>query len=72
MSRPATRAARALARAAHVRRPTIRWRIAPGPSFENQIATVTVQARNAELRIDKAVPNQGDPTLQTVLQHQLA
>lgn len=70
-SRAATVAARALARAAGVRQPKIRWHALQQPSFENQIATITINARNAQLTIEKTLPYPDDPTLETVLQQRL-
>lgn len=70
-SRAATATARALAHAAGVRQPTIRWHSLQQPSFENQIATITINARNAQLTIQETPHDRDDPTLETVLQRRL-
>ncbi|HEX2468680.1 MAG TPA: alkaline phosphatase D family protein [Solirubrobacterales bacterium] len=51
---------RALARAAGVRDPEIRWRLAEGPCYDNQIATLTLDGRRASLKLERTT---GDPTL---------
>jgi hypothetical protein len=50
----------ALARAAGVKPPEIRWRLAEGPFYDNQIATLTVDGREASLKLERTT---GDPTL---------
>jgi hypothetical protein len=49
---------RALARSAGARRPSIDWRLAHGPAFDNQIATFEWEGRSAELKIERAVPGE--------------
>jgi hypothetical protein len=49
-----------LARAAGVRQPEIRWRLAEGPFYDNQIATLTVDGREASLKLERTT---GNPTL---------
>jgi hypothetical protein len=52
---------RALARAARVPDPAIRWRpVGDGPWFDNQVATLTLDGRRAELSIEKALPEPHD------------
>ena len=52
---------RALRASAGVRPPDIRWRIPYGPSFDNQIATLDVNGRKAELRIERPTVSDGRP-----------
>jgi hypothetical protein len=49
---------RALARAAGVPEPEIRWRLCEGPFYDNQVGTVIVDGREASMRLEKTV---GDP-----------
>lgn len=65
---------RSLARAAGARDPDIRWRLVEGPFFDNQVATITLDDRRAELKLEKTV---GDPqsdrrSLETVFERLLA
>ncbi|WP_320065234.1 alkaline phosphatase D family protein [Micromonospora sp. RTGN7] len=62
-------ATRALARAAGVRRPTVRWRKLAGPYFGNAVATLTHQGRSAEVTIEGTT---GDGELRTVAHRSLA
>jgi PhoD-like phosphatase len=50
----------ALARAAGVKPPDIRWRLTEGPFYDNQIATLTVDGRQASLKLERTT---GDPAL---------
>ncbi|WP_354701558.1 hypothetical protein DSM112329_01877 [Paraconexibacter sp. AEG42_29] len=52
-TRIATAVARGLARAAGVREPPVRWRLPETPTFDNQIATLSLSGRSARLRIEK-------------------
>jgi hypothetical protein len=52
--------ARALARAAGVEDPRIRWRFAEGPFYDNQIATLELDGRSASLKLERTT---GDPEL---------
>jgi hypothetical protein len=74
MSRPFELAMRSLARLAGVRDPGIGWRmIGDGPWFDNQVATLTVDGRRIEMRLDKAVPvDEKRAKLECVLEHRLA
>ena len=58
-SKPLGWITRAMAKAAGVRDPGIRWRYVQDPTFDNQIATLEWKGRDARMRIEKAVP--GDP-----------
>jgi hypothetical protein len=53
LSRPAHVVASLLARAAGVREPPIRWRFPEAPTFDNQIATLTLEGRHARLLIER-------------------
>ena len=58
---PAGRAVgRALARAAGVEDPDIRWRFVEGPWFNNQVATLKLRGRDASVRLDKTVATDED------------
>jgi PhoD-like phosphatase len=74
MSRPFEVAMRTLARLAGVRDPGIGWRmIGDGPWFDNQVATLIVDGRRIEMRLDKAVPvDETSARLECVLEHRLA
>jgi hypothetical protein len=48
---------RALAAAAGVAEPDVRWRmVGDGPWFDNQLGTLRIDGRAIELRLEKAVP----------------
>jgi hypothetical protein len=49
---------RGLARLAGVRRERVSWRFVEGPFFDNQVATLKIDGRAAELRLERTV---GDP-----------
>jgi hypothetical protein len=51
---------RAVARAAGVADPEIRWRFAEGPWFNNQVATLKLRGREASMRLDKTVASDGE------------
>jgi hypothetical protein len=57
-SRPGLRVGRALARSAGVAPEPIRWRLAEGPFYDNQVATLTIEGRRAQLKLERTV---GDP-----------
>ena len=57
-SRVGTAIARGLASLAGVRRDPIRWRLIEGPFYDNQVATLTIEGRGAELKLERTV---GDP-----------
>jgi len=60
-TRPATALSRGLARLAGVPDAGIRWRLLEGPYFDNQVATLRVDGREATLRLDKTLPHDEDP-----------
>ncbi len=74
MSRPFEVVWRALARSAGVDDPPVRWRmIGDGPWFDNQVAGLTIDGREIEMRLDKAVPvDTKSARLDRVLEHKLA
>jgi hypothetical protein len=49
---------RGLARLAGVRDEPVRWRLVEGPFYDNQVATLSIDGRSAELRLERTV---GDP-----------
>jgi hypothetical protein len=55
-TRPFGAAMRALGRSAGVSDPGIRWRLAEGPYFDNQVATLRLDGREAIMQLDKTVP----------------
>jgi PhoD-like phosphatase len=74
MSRGFERVTRTLARLAGVRDPGIGWRIVgDGPWFDNQVATLVIDGRRIEMRLDKAVPvDERHARLERVLERRLA
>ena len=58
-TRPLEAISRALAKAAGVPDPNLRWRFLEGPHFDNQVGTVHIEGRSAELTLEKTKP--GDP-----------
>jgi len=74
MSRGFAHVTRALARLAGVDDPGIGWRMTgDGPWFDNQVASLVIDGREIEMRLDKAVPvNEEEARLERVLQHRLA
>jgi hypothetical protein len=55
-TRPAGAVARALARAAGVEDPPIRWTVADPPVFDNVVATLRLHGPEASIRIERARP----------------
>jgi hypothetical protein len=74
MSRGFELVTRTLARLAGVRDPGIGWRIVgDGPWFENQVASLVIDGRRIEMRLDKAVPvDETHARLERVLERRLA
>ena len=72
-SRPLTAFARLLARAAGTPDPGIRWRTLEGPHFDNQVATLRIDRREATMRLDKTVPGEdGKEALEQSFSRRLA
>jgi YD repeat-containing protein len=67
------RIGRALARAAGVPDPPVRWRLTHDePWFDNQVATLELDGDRAAFLLDKAVPDGGeDPRLERVFERPL-
>jgi hypothetical protein len=65
---------RALARSAGVDDPAVRWRmVGDGPWFDNQVATLEIDGRRIDMRLEKAVPvDTASARLDCVLDHRLA
>jgi hypothetical protein len=59
-SRSATAMARGLSRLARAPDPEIRWRRLEGPYFDNQVATLRLDGREAIVRLDKTVEGKED------------
>jgi hypothetical protein len=63
----------AMARAAGVRDPEIRWREAEEATFENQLATLKLDGRHASLTFECVWPGDGrNPQLENTLERRLA
>jgi PhoD-like phosphatase len=72
-SRPFVVAMRAIGRAAGVPDPGLRWRLAEGPYFDNQVATLRLSGREALLQLDKTVAGDGEERrLDCVFERRLA
>ena len=67
------RVIRRLAHAVGVSDPEMGWRLMQEPTFDNQLATLRFEGRQASLRIERTTPGDGiNPTLQTTLHRWLA
>ncbi len=53
-TRPAAALARGLARAAGVEKPRITWKLREKPIFDNVVATLHLDGRDARLRLERA------------------
>jgi hypothetical protein len=64
---------RGLARLAGVPRERVRWRFAEGPFFDNQVATLKLDGRAAEMRLERTVgdPEEDDRELHTSFERSL-
>jgi hypothetical protein len=71
--RPFTVLARRLAGAAGAADPGVRWRTLDGPCFDNQVAMLSLDGREATLRLDKTVPGDtGEQSLERSFERRLA
>jgi hypothetical protein len=71
--KPFTQVAAALAKLAGAEDPGIRWRLLDGPCFDNQIATLHLDGRQASMRLDKTDPGDRDEqSLETSFERRLA
>ncbi len=66
--------ARFMRRGAGVPNPDVRWRqVGDGPWFDNQFATLTIEGRSLNLRLDKVLGDaEADTVIEPVLERQLA
>ena len=73
-SRAGTFVGRALARAARVPDPPVRWRFAhESPWFDNQVCFLELDGRRSRLWLQKTVPDENDGfELETVFERELA
>jgi hypothetical protein len=72
-SRPFIAAMRALAGAAGAADPGMRWRLAAGPYFDNQVATLRLDGRGAQMKLDKTIPGDDEERhLDCVFEHRIA
>jgi PhoD-like phosphatase len=71
--RPLTALANLLARSAGAPDPGIRWRTLEGPYFDNQVASLHLDRRDAWIRLDKTVPGEdGKEALEETFSRRLA
>jgi hypothetical protein len=72
-SRPFIAAMRALGRSAAVPDPGLRWRLAEGPYFDNQVATLRLNGRAATMQLDKTIAgDEEERELDCVFERRLA
>jgi hypothetical protein len=72
-SRAGTAVARFIAHRAGVKDPPIDWKLVQSPTFDNQFATIALDGRSAELKIEKTVPGDWrNPQIDTTLDRKLA
>jgi hypothetical protein len=71
-SRAGTWVGSALAAAARVPPPSVRWRLAQPPVFDNQVATLELDGRRSRLRIEKVGADDDAPTLTPSLEARLS
>jgi hypothetical protein len=72
-SRPCTELFGALASAAGALDPGLRWRLRDGPFFDNQVATLRLDGRRAQMKLDKTVPGDDEERhLECVFERRLA
>jgi len=70
--RPLAAIASGLARLAGAPDPGIRWRPLEGPCFDNQVASLRLDGREASIRLDKTVPGEdGEHALQPSFERRL-
>jgi hypothetical protein len=71
--RPFTLLARLLARLSRAPDPGVRWRLVDGPCFDNQVASLHLEGREATMRLDKTVPGRdGEEALELSFESRLA
>ena len=74
LSAPMKALARALRRGAGADEPAVRWRqLGDGPWFDNQFATLLIDGRRLDMRLDKVMADdRGQTTIEPVLERRLA
>jgi hypothetical protein len=73
LSRPAAMITRAMARAAGVGEPPVKWEFLEPPKFDNQVAELLLDGREAHLKIEKTKRGEWQkPELEKVLDRRLA
>jgi hypothetical protein len=72
-TKPVEAITRLMAKAAGVPDPGLRWRFAEGPFFDNQVATIHIDGRKSEIKLEKTKPGETDEeTLETTYERRLA
>jgi hypothetical protein len=72
-TRPFIAAMKALANSAGAPDPGLRWRLAEGPYFDNQVATLRLHGREALMQLDKTAPGEEEERrLDCVFERRLA
>ncbi len=72
-SRPFSATVRSLAKAAGASDPGLRWRLAEGPFFDNQVATIRLDGRRATIKLDKTTGgSDGERELDRVFERRIA
>ncbi len=62
-----------LAKSAGVPDPDLRWRFTDGPFFDNQVATIHIEGRKAEIKLEKTKPGETEEeSLETTYERRLA
>jgi hypothetical protein len=70
--RPLAAGASGLARLAGAPDPDIRWRLLEGPYFDNQVASLRLDGREASMRLDRTIPGRnGEHALQQSFERRL-
>jgi hypothetical protein len=72
-TKPVEALTRAMAKAAGVPDPDLRWRFSEGPFFDNQVATIHIEGRKAEIKLEKTKPGETEEeSLETTYERRLA
>ncbi|MDX6587967.1 MAG: hypothetical protein QOI31_2440 [Solirubrobacterales bacterium] len=72
-TKPVEALTRALAKSAGVPDPDLRWRFAEGPYFDNQVATIHIEGRKSEIKLEKTKPGETEEeSLETTFERRLA
>jgi hypothetical protein len=62
---------RALAATARVERPGVHWKVEGGPWFDNQVGSLRYDGASARVAIEKTVPGDPHPDLETTIEREL-